>query len=177
MAFGRNNASSELPESQIEYRDQNSGRRIVALIIYIILALAVAVLVVLAGRWIYHKVSNNSGPTPTAVTPQATNSGNKTSPSPATPATPPPSASSKTRNSNQNKSNNSTGSSSGSSSSGSSANGKSTTPSPTTQPSPQPTSLPNNGPGEVAALFIGTSVVAAGLHYAVATWPKRTQQN
>jgi hypothetical protein len=35
-------------------------------------------------------------------------------------------------------------------------------------PSPSPTSLPNNGPGDVIALFVGTSLVATGLHYIVA---------
>jgi hypothetical protein len=30
-------------------------------------------------------------------------------------------------------------------------------------------SLPDNGPGDVAALFVGTSAVAAGLHYFVRT--------
>ena len=34
-------------------------------------------------------------------------------------------------------------------------------------PSPSPSSLPNNGPGDVIALFVGTSLAAAGLHYIV----------
>jgi cytoskeletal protein RodZ len=45
-------------------------------------------------------------------------------------------------------------------------------PSPTTQPSPsasnnQTGSLPQNGPGNVVALFVGTALTAAGLHYLV----------
>jgi uncharacterized membrane protein YgcG len=149
MAFSN---SSELPDSQIEYRDTGGGKRWVALLIYLVLALVVATLVVLAGRWVYHKVSNNSGPTPTAVAPQSTKQGTSTSP-----ASPAPSGSG-SGNSSQNKS---SGNSSGGSSnpSGSSSSGGSST------PSPQPTSLPNNGPGQVIALFAGTTFVAATLHY------------
>lgn len=38
---------------------------------------------------------------------------------------------------------------------------------PSGTPSPTPTPLPQNGPGEVAALFIGASLAAAGLHYLI----------
>lgn len=46
------------------------------------------------------------------------------------------------------------------------------TPAPSTSPgnggaAATPDRLPNNGPGEVVALFIGTSLAAAGLHYIV----------
>jgi cytoskeletal protein RodZ len=146
VAFG--NSSSELPESQIEYRNPDSGHRLVSLIIYIVLALVVAALVVLAGRWIYHRVSNNSGPAPTTIAPKDVKQGaSAPSPSPSTktPAyssptpTPPPSSSS--------------------------GGAKKTTPSPT--PTPTPTALPNNGPGEAIALFLGTSFVAAFLHFTI----------
>jgi hypothetical protein len=46
MAF---NNTSELPDSQIEYRDNESGgRRLITLLIYIVLALVVATLVFFA---------------------------------------------------------------------------------------------------------------------------------
>jgi cytoskeletal protein RodZ len=146
--YSRSDASSELPESQIEYRNPDSGRRLVSLIIYIVLALVVAALVVLAGRWVYHRVSNNSGPAPTTIAPKGVKQGVTTptpSPSTKTPAytnpapTPPPSSSS----------------------------GGAKNPAPTTSPTPTPTALPNNGPGEAVALFLGTSFVAAFLHFTI----------
>jgi hypothetical protein len=163
MAF---NNTSELPDSQIEYRDNDGGRRLVTLIIYIVLALVVATLVVFAGRWVYHKVSNNSGPAPTTVSPQSINQGNKTTtPSPAskTPSmasTPPPS--SYTTPPPSPTPNKSTSPSPSSSSTKKTAG--------TTAPSttPTPTSLPNNGPGEIIAIFIGTSFMAALLHFTTA---------
>jgi cytoskeletal protein RodZ len=157
MAF---NNTSELPDSQIEYRDnEGGGRRLVTLLIYIVLALVVATLVVFAGRWVYHKFSNNSAPAPTTVSPKSTNQGIKTPtpvPSPtskapgtatAPPATPP---------------------SSSSSSGAKKSSGSSTAPTTTTPtPAPTPTSLPNNGPGEIIALFIGSSFAAGFLHFTV----------
>jgi cytoskeletal protein RodZ len=140
--FNRNGASSELPESQIEYNNTNGAKRWVVLLIYIILALVVATLVVFAGRWVYHKVSNNSGPAPTTIAPEGTNQGTTSSPSPAekapsTSVTAPPT----------------------------------TTPSPSsssTKPNPTPSTLPNNGPGEQAvAMFLAISIVSYGLHYAI----------
>jgi cytoskeletal protein RodZ len=145
--------SSELPDSQIEYRDTGGARRWVALLIYLVLALVVATLVVFAGRWVYHRVSNNSSPAPTTLTPKSSNSSTKTSPSPA-----PPSSSS------QNKAGSaSPNSSSGSSSSATSGN-KSTS-NGAAKPAPQPSTLPNNGPGEDIALFVGTTFIAATLHF------------
>jgi cytoskeletal protein RodZ len=150
-----NNSSSELPESQIEYRDESSGRRIVSLIVYIVLALVVATMVVLAGRWVYHRFSNNSGPAPTTIAPEGTKQGvttptpNPTSPSPSTktPATgtaPTPTSPSPTYG----------------------GNGK-TTPAPSNNPTstPTPTALPNNGPGDAIALFLGVSFVSAFAHF------------
>jgi cytoskeletal protein RodZ len=136
-----NNSSSELPESQIEYRDESSGRRIVSLIVYIVLALVVATMVVLAGRWVYHRFSNNSGPAPTTIAPEGTKQGvttptpNPTSPSPST-KTP------------------ATGTRSNSTSPSPSYGGGKTTPAPTTSSdtTPTPTALPNNGPGEASSI-------------------------
>lgn len=38
-------------------------------------------------------------------------------------------------------------------------------PTPTPTPTPQATQLPNNGPGSVLAIFVGTAVVIGGLHF------------
>jgi cytoskeletal protein RodZ len=164
-----NNNSSELPESQIEYHDDRGGRRVVTLIIYIVLALAVATLVVFAGRWVYHKVSNDSGPTPTAVAPQNTNQGNtSTAPNTAAPSSGSPNSSS-SGSSSANKapatSNNPTPAPSPGTGS---SNGSTKHPS-TSTPAPTPAALPNNGPGEVIALFAATTLVAGTLHFVAAS--------
>lgn len=152
MALLRRDAPSELPESQVEYRDPNSAKRWIMLLIYFIVALAIAVLVVLAGRWVYHKVHHTSNPNPTPVAPQGTNRA-KT-----------PSSGSANNNANKksatNNKSNKSGSSSSAANNGTGSNGS--------RPAPSPGALPNNGPGDVIALFVGTSLVAAGIHYAAA---------
>jgi cytoskeletal protein RodZ len=151
-----NNTTSELPESQIEYNDNSGGRRIITLLIYIVLALAVAALVVFAGRWVYHKVSNNSNPAPTTISTPNPSQNTATSPPTASPTpTPSPAPTSKAP---------ATTPATPPSSSSSSTNKKSPT---ATTPTPTPTTLPNNGPGEMIALFIGTSFAAAFLHFTV----------
>jgi hypothetical protein len=175
--FNRNGASSELPESQIEYNNTNGAKRWVVLLIYIILALVVATLVVFAGRWVYHKVSNNSGPAPTTIAPEGTNQGTTSSPSPAekapsTSVTAPPTPNTSSNNkgatapSPPNSSNNK-----GTATPSPSSNKGTTTPSPSsssTKPNPTPSTLPNNGPGEQAvAMFLAISIVSYGLHYAI----------
>ena len=47
-------------------------------------------------------------------------------------------------------------------------------PTPTTTPTPNPNALPNNGPGDVAAIFAGTSLAAAGLHYIISLRRQRS---
>jgi cytoskeletal protein RodZ len=146
-----NNSSSELPESQIEYRDESSARRWVSLIVYLVLALVVATLVVLAGRWVYHRFSNDSGPAPTTIAPQGTKQGVST-------PTPTPSPTTKTPTTYTNPT----------PPSPTSGGAKKATPTPTspnTTPSPTPTALPNNGPGEAVALFLGVSFVSAFAHF------------
>jgi TolA-binding protein len=167
MALFSNNAQSELPGSQIEYNDDQGAKRWVTLIIYIVMALAVATLVVFAGRWVYHKVSNNSGPTPTAVSPQGANQAPQSSPSPTSPApstSPTPSTSSNSgTSSGKSSSSGSNSPSPSSSSSNSSTNKGKTTP-------PTPSSLPNNGPGEAVIVFIAVSFTAALMHYLATTY-------
>jgi cytoskeletal protein RodZ len=161
--LSRGNAQSELPGSQIEYNNNEGGKRWAVLIVYIVLALVVATLVVFAGRWVYHKVSNNSGPTPTTIAPQGTNQGAQSAPNTVSPTSP------------------STSPAPGASPSPSS--GKVTTPNSSTNkggtigktPNPTPTSLPNNGPGEDIAIFLGVTFVAASLHFVVSL--RKTARN
>jgi cytoskeletal protein RodZ len=159
MALLRRSAASELPESQVEFREESPAKRWLTLLVYLVLALAVAVLVVLAGRWVYHKVHNTSGPNPTAVTPQGsqnTLSSPNSSKNPAPAPTPAPS-SSNAGNSNPVRP-------------GSNPPTPNPTPLPASgksTPAPSPSTLPNNGPGDMAALFIGSSLAGAALHYLV----------
>lgn len=106
------------------------GRRWPVLIMYFGLALAVAVLVVFGGRWVYKQITGNeSKPTPPSPTGQG---------APPTPApTPAPAAPTPSVSQNQ-----------------------------TAQPTPSG-QLPNNGPGEVAAIFVGTAIIVGGLHYLI----------
>lgn len=143
MALLRRNQPSELPESQVEYRESSNAKRWLTLLIYIVVALAVAVLVVLAGRWLYHQVHDTSSPNPAPVAPKSTDQGKKAAP------------------------NSSSGSKPGSNQSGGSKSGG-TSSNNGNKPAPSPGALPNNGPGDVIALFIGSSLAAAGLHYAIA---------
>jgi cytoskeletal protein RodZ len=165
MALLSRGNQSELPESQIEYNNNEGGKRWVVLVVYIVMALVVATLVVFAGRWVYHKVSNNNGPTPTTLAPQGTNQGAENAPNPVSPT--PPSTSP-------------TPSTTPTPSSNSSGKVTTPTPTPTTSPTPStnkaggtgkvtpgptPTSLPNNGPGEAIVLFLGVTFVAGSLHF------------
>lgn len=110
--------------------EHRSDRSWPMILFYIALALLVALIVVLAGRFIYHKVHKNqskSTTTTSSVSGSGTASGSSTSQTSA-PAT--------------------------------------TTPAPTTTTTPANTGqLPNNGPGDVVALFVGVTLAAAGLHY------------
>jgi cytoskeletal protein RodZ len=131
MAIFRRTETSELPGSQVDYNDSSGARQWIMLALYILMALVVAILVVMAARWIYHKVHDTNGPNPTPVAPQVVapvpEAPPKKSPSPA-PVTPRSSSSHST--------------------------------------TANPSTIPNNGPGDVVALFAGVSLAAAGLHYA-----------
>ena len=99
---------------------EREGRRWPVILMYIILAFLVAMAIVLTGRWVYQKVTDNK-PTPPA--------GNNQGQAPAPPGPTQPTA-----------------------------------PSPGGQPAAGG-ELPNNGPGDVVALFVGTAIVVGGLHY------------
>jgi len=125
-----------------------------------LLAAVVAILIistalVFAGRWIYrsvhHKSSNPavSKPATSKKTPSSqpsSGSSQKSTPSPS------PSTNGSTRKTNP--------APSPTSPPGSSSN-------PTSPPTASNQTLPQNGPGNVVALFVGTSLVVAGLHYLI----------
>jgi hypothetical protein len=143
MAIFSRRSGTELPsESQVEYSNR-SGRRWPVLVMYIVAALLVATAVVFAGRWIYDTTSNNSDNT-SVSTKQGIKSTNPSPQAPAQTAAP----------------NSSSGKAGTTPPPSSSASGNNR------PASPPAGNLPNNGPGEVVALFIGTSLVAAVLHYA-----------
>jgi uncharacterized membrane protein YraQ (UPF0718 family) len=138
--FSRSNGSELPSESQVEYPNR-TGRRWPVLVAYVIAALLVATAVVFIGRWVYHQVSN-SDDSKNVSTRQGIKSTNPSQQAPAQSAAP----------------------------KNPSGNGTATPPSKSGSPaSPSPGNLPNNGPGEVIALFIGSSAIAATLHYAVTT--------
>jgi hypothetical protein len=107
-------------------------------IVYMLIALAFAVAVVFLGRWVYHKIHKTDN---TSSQPASN------IPGPATPAT--PTAPSTTPNNSSNTTNNSSNTQNNSA----------------TQPSGQ---VPNTGPGNIVALFVGTAVIVGGLHYVYA---------
>jgi cytoskeletal protein RodZ len=143
MALFSRNSGTELPsESQVEYPNR-SGRRWPVLVAYIIAALLVATAVVFIGRWIYHQTSDSQN-TSNVSTKQGAKSSNPPAQQPAQTAAPNPT------------------SNNGAAPSPTAKNNTATPP-----PAPSTGSLPNNGPGEVVALFVGTSAIAAMLHYTV----------
>lgn len=74
MALLKPAKPSELPESQVEFREENMLKRWLTLAVYIILALAVAVLVVLAARWVYHRIHHPAKNTSNTSQQQKSNS-------------------------------------------------------------------------------------------------------
>ncbi len=122
---------------------EHEGRRWPVILMYIVLAFLVALLVVFAGRWIYRKTAHQSSK---VNKPVSTNQGQAPAAPPTTTQNPP--TGSNNSNSNSSASNSTFGA------------GKNQTVQ--TTPAGQ---LPNNGPGDVIALFVGTTLAIAGLHF------------
>jgi hypothetical protein len=139
MAFWNRRTDSELPTSQVEYQE-TTERRWPTLVGYMLLALLVATFVVLGGKWVYNRFADSADETPKPV---SIDSERKKAANEDKKTTKEDSSSSSTKSQGESSEN----------------DNKST--------SPTPSSLPNNGPGEVIALFVGTSLAAAGLHYIV----------
>jgi hypothetical protein len=122
------------------------------LFLYIITALIFAFFFVLAGRWVYHKAHRSSS---VNVTPASNHV-------PTPPGSKAPSSStSNTQNSQP----------SGSSTAGTTNNP--TSPSTTPAQPPKSTPLPNSGPGDTVAIFIGTSLLIGGTHFIVSLYRDR----
>jgi cytoskeletal protein RodZ len=115
-------------------------------LIYLLIALIVAAIIVLGGRWLYHAIRDENEP---AKQP-ATTSTDKTAEQKAA------SENEKSQSSSSNKSSGSTSSDQPASSEGQSGSNS----------SGGSDELANTGPGQVVALFITVSLAAAGLHYA-----------
>ncbi len=123
---------------------EHEGRRWPIILLYLILAFLVAVLVVFAGRWIYRSATHQG---PKKVNQPASANQNQTPAPPPTATQSPTSGAANTPSSSTN-----------SSASGSARN----------QTTGQPAAngqLPNNGPGDVVAIFVGVAAAAGGLHY------------
>lgn len=144
MAIWNRRNDSELPTSQVEYQE-TTERRWPTLIGYMLLALLVASFVVLGGKWVYNRFAGSADetPKPVKIDTESKKAGTENE--------------DKKTATNENANN----------SSESGQNGSAENKNESTNPSPTPSSLPNNGPGEVIALFVGSSLAAAGLHYIV----------
>lgn len=166
MAFSRA-SQSELPESQVEYREPSTAKHWLTLILYIILAFAIAAVVVLAARWVYHKAHHINGANTISTTSQSSTQKTPVQSSPSSSASN-SASSAPSVGSSTNKSGSTNSSGSGSQSSGSSPSNSSGNAQPksgNTSMTPQTATLPNNGPGDVIALFALSSLGGAGLHY------------
>lgn len=127
---------------------ERPGRRWPTALGYLLAALIVAIIVVYLARWIYHKVSPANKP---SSSPASNVGGNPPPPQPATPSQAP--------------------AASGQSPSSASSSGLSANTGQTGQPSTGQYGvsgqLPNSGPGDVVAIFVGVSLIFGGLHYLV----------
>lgn len=132
--------TATLPTEKSEH-----GQSIVRILASILVGLILIVLIVLLARWIYHKAHHASE----TVTPPTTQQ---------TPAT--------SSNRNTNGAKPSTGNTQPST-----GTPQTSTPSNTSNPTPSSnntnTQITNTGPGDVAAIFVGTTLAAAGLHYII----------
>ncbi|MBI2589034.1 hypothetical protein HYW35_02425 [Candidatus Saccharibacteria bacterium] len=133
-----------IPPPVVHEFHEKPGRRWPIVVAYLLAALIVAVIVVYLARWIYHKTTHQTTkPVPAANTskvpeaPVTTVTPNQTPSSATTPSsgTSPDSSSGAVANQNQTPQ--------------SGANGQ----------------LPNSGPGDVVAIFLGVSLIFGGLHY------------
>lgn len=142
MAFWNRRSVDTGTEDEEIYRPP--GRHWPALLLYLLIALIVATGVVFAGRWAYRKATTPENPVPTIT--------NQTETSKTT---------DKSNSSSKKPTNSSTSSSSSSSDSANNSTGSksSTAKAPAKQP------LPNSGPSETAAIFLGSAFVASSLFY------------
>lgn len=127
----------EPAENSVQAQASEEGQSVLQLIIMVAVGIILVVLLVLFARWVYHKAHHVTQTTNTSSNQAVRSFDNPGSSQPA--------------NNSQPSTN------SGSSSSGSNSSAA------TTQNGP----LPNSGPGNVAAIFAGSALAAAGLHYII----------
>ena len=144
--------TAEVPVEKTE-----NGHAWLRILAGVLLAIILIILIVLLARWIYHKAHDNSQPAPATSQKSPASSSNNSTQSGTQSAN--NSGSGSSSSSSNGSSSNSSSSSSSSTSSGSSASGL--------HPSSNPSQVSNTGPGNVAAIFVGTSLAVAGLHYLI----------
>lgn len=127
-----------VPEREPENEIEEDGQSLMQTVIMIIGAIILIILLVLLARWIYHAVSDNGQPT------SGTGSGTGQLPQ------------------EQGSSNSQ---SAGGQPSGNPGSSSSNNKAPSNQNNGKP--LTNTGPGNVAAIFAGSTLAAAGLHYII----------
>jgi uncharacterized membrane protein YgcG len=137
--------TAELPVEKTEHGQ--SWPRILA---GVLLAIVLIILVVLLARWIYHRSHHAVQTPPAASQSQKLNA----------------SGSSESGVQSDN-SGTSSGSSSGSSSNSGSSSSSSSGGGSSSSSNPNSSKISNTGPGNVAAVFVGTTLAAAGLHYLI----------
>lgn len=116
---------------------EEDGQSLVQTIVMVIGAIILVFLLVIFARWVYHKVHNNNATENTGTLQLPQESSNSSNQS----------------TNSQPSSSSSTGTNSGSSSTSSGATNSK--------------ALANTGPGNVAAVFAGSTLAAAGLHYII----------
>ena len=134
--------TTTLPVEKTEH-----GQTWVRLAVSLVAAVVLIILIILLARWIYHKAHNHSGPGAPAKSPAV---------SVNNPA--------KKQAASSNESGNSSGSSSTSNSTSSNSSGSSAASNSNSSSAAQ---ITNTGPGDVAAIFVGASLAAGGLHYLI----------
>ncbi|HSW78798.1 MAG TPA: hypothetical protein VLF88_02165 [Candidatus Babeliales bacterium] len=137
--------SDEVETDTVPVREVSISNRpsLLRMILFFLLAVVIVILFVLLARWIYHSVQD-SGKNPT------TTSSGQTTLSPNV---------SKEQSTQSQQNTQSSGN----------VNAPTSPNNPTTGSSGTKTNntLPNNGPGDVAAVFVGASLAAGGLHYLI----------
>lgn len=129
-------------ETQPTEPEYDGGRNWLRLVGMVLAAIIIAILLIFAARFVYNAITDNDS--------RQTNTGPQTD-NDAIPARP---DAEKDKTASQ---------------SGTGTSSKSTTgTAPGSQPSRTSTQLPNSGPAHVAAIFAGSSLAGAGLHYIVA---------
>ncbi|HEX5395062.1 MAG TPA: hypothetical protein VFW52_01800 [Candidatus Saccharimonadales bacterium] len=149
-----NKSTSSVPPSApppiVTQTQVREGRPWLALLVYLVIALAVAAIIVLGGRWVYHKVRNEPAKeTATTSTDKTSEQGAAADNEKSSSAT----SGTKKSGTSPPESPAASGSQSGTTGSQSSSSGS------------QTKELANTGPGEVVALFVTVSIAAGGLHF------------